>query len=78
MEKKDQYETMAEIKQSLIELINDLEKMLQKEPTLREYAEMHAIAVKAAITADDLMQIYAQENCAKDVELGTFASHTLQ
>jgi hypothetical protein len=75
---KTNYETMAEIKQSLIELINDLEKMLQKEPTLREYGEMHACAVRAAIAADDLMQIYAQENCAKDVELGTFASHTLQ
>ena len=77
MEKKDQYETMAEIKQMLIEMINDLEKMLQKEPTLHEYAEMHACAVRAAIAADDLMQIYAQENCAKDVELGTFANYTL-
>ena len=78
MEKTTNYEIAARMKQAWIEMINYLEKMLQKEPTLREYGEMHAIAVKAAISADDLMQIYAQENCAKDVELGTFANYTLQ
>jgi hypothetical protein len=74
---KTNYDEIVEIKKMLIELTKDLEKMLDKEPTLHEYAQMHACAVRAGIAADDLMQTIELENAAKDVELGTFDNYTL-
>ena len=75
---KTNYDEIVEIKKCLVELICDLEKMLEKEPTLRDYGRMHACAVKAGIAADDLMQIIEKENAAKGIELGTFDNYTLK